>query len=500
MTGTTPLSISTGTNPLTVIGDSLSNGTFNVGSLSALHSAGDVLTGCAAPTNAGNISYYCYPSGTANPCSGSDVAGSNASIANSFADPAYPAPTASSSVGFTSANVILQSGIYTTDPSFGSSSATCYFLPGGVYEWQAGMTVNQGIISNELKPPDEPVYNDNTTRQAHQFWDDNGATCGSPAGGSAGCTVTTFTGCSISLGSSTFAGQGIANGNWSVVVTSLRTAVYNGVSFPRESAPSMCHTTDISGPDKTLTVTVANVPGATGYNVYASPPGGGGCAGPFGLVAVNSISNGSTETQGALGTSTGSWNKLTLPTSPQWTPDVNAAPDTAKAYPPSSETAPWNGSSTLPNQGPARGTSPAGDRANQNHCATSAGATATCPAAVTPGAVVMYLTNNSCLNIKNNLFGSGGDAYLSSGYQYGWILNYEPPATTCANTWRGIVNTAAIGLSYTPGAAFNVVGSAGFSSFTGGVIASTILIQSAPGLLINFNKDYAPTPNARLTG
>ena len=504
VTGAIPLSITNGTISVKVIGDSASNGTFNIESGSTLSSVGDVLTGCAPPTNATNITYSCYPTGAPPPCG----AGSNASTANYFPNPAYPAPPApSGTVGFSSANVVLGPGIYTIDPYFGSAAPTCYFLNGGVYEWQNGMTVNQGLISNELKPPDEPAYDSNTNRSLHQFWDDNGASCGSPAGGSSSCSVVVFTGCSVSLGSGNSPMKGITNGTWSVVVTSIQTATYNGSSSLRESAPSMCHQISISGSDKTLAVTVSNVPGATGYNVYAAPPSGGGCAGPFGLVQPSSITNNAAETQpssgGSLGTAGGSWDNTTLFTG--WTPKLSAPPDTMEAYSPDSEVAPWNGSLTLPNQSPARATYPAGDRANENYCATSSGASTACPAAVTPGAVVMYLTNNSCLTIKSNLLavssgGVGGDAYLFSGYQYGWMLNYEPSSTTCGNTWRGFVNTAAIGLSYTPGAAFSIASSSGFSSYTGGVIAQSILIQSASGLLIDFKQDYAPTANARLTG
>lgn len=515
-TGTVPVNISSSTNPITIVGDVVANGTFGVSTSSYPHLAGNVLTRCAPPTNAPTqITYYCWPGAApsapgaaATPCTSPAVPGRLLTTAGHFADPGYsPPPPPAGTQPTPGSNVVLYPGLYATNPNFGSSSYnTCYFLDAGVYEWQAGMTVTRGVISNELKPPDEPVYSDNTTRSSQQFWDDNSAGCGGPSSGT--CNVTTFTGCSISLGTGSLTGKGIANGTWSVVVTSLRTETINSVAFLRESAPSMCHQITVAGSDKTLAVTIANVPGADHYNVYASPPGGGGCSGPFGLVAANSIANSTVETEpalgGSLGTSSGTWNSDTL-TNPGWAPDVNAAADHFKAYAPDSETAPWNGG-TLPNQGPTRGTSSsAGDRANQNHCATSAGAFATCPSAVTPGAVVMYLTNNTCLNVASNLlpgsFLVGGDAYLFSGYQYDWLLAYEPPTTSCSNTWRGAVASAPIGLIYTPGAAVSIAGAGGFSSYTGGVVANSILIQAASGLLIEFSKSYAPAPGGtRLTG
>jgi Flp pilus assembly protein TadG len=485
-TGTAPVNVTSFTNPVTIVGDVVADGTFSIGINSFPRIAGNVLTRCAAPTNEStNLTYYCWPAGTAPPCGGGSVPGRRLSTGYRFVDPGYSAPPApAGTVGFDSSKVVVSPGIYSGNPTFGSSSATCYFLAPGAYEWQAGLTVARGIVSNELKPPDEPDLTDATdkTVSAHQFWNDNGATC---AG-------------SFALSSGSSAGKGIADGTWSVVVTSTRTETYNSATFFRESAPSACRQTDIAGPDKTLAVTVNNVPGATGYNVYASPPGAGGCGGPFGLVAAGSIANSTIEVQGTLGTSSGSWNSDTLG---GWAPDVNATPDTAKAYAPDPERSPWNGS-TLANRSPARGSSgTSGDRANENHCATAGGVSAPCPAAVTPGAVVMSYTNNLCFNVQNNLLGTGGDAFLFSGYQYDWLLNYEPPTSSCFNTWKGIVNSAAMGLTYLPGATITIVSAAGFSDYTGGVVANAILIQAASNLLIDFNKDYAPYPGGTaLTG
>ncbi len=45
-----------------------------------------------------------------------------------------------------------QPGTYNADPRPNG----CYFLGGGVYDFQAGITEVGGFVSNELRPPDEP--------------------------------------------------------------------------------------------------------------------------------------------------------------------------------------------------------------------------------------------------------------------------------------------------------------------------------------------------------
>ena len=500
---------------VTVVGDVVADGNLNIGSASYAQVAGNVLTRCAVPTDPyHHLTYYCWPGGAA-PVSGVCTASNNVlgrllSTGNHLADPGYVAPAAPAQVGFNASNVVLPPGTYTSDPNFGSGAATCYFLKGGVYDWEAGMTVNQGIISNELKPPDEP---------SHQFWNDNGANC---AG--------TFTPSAASSGS------GIAIGTWAVEVTSVRYDTYNSVQFLRESAPSMCKTVSI-GTNEKLAVSITNVPGASYYNVYVSPPGDGGCAGGnFGLVSALSITNSTTESQpalgGSLGSSSGNWDSGPSELPSAWAPQANAPWDSAKAYPPDSETTAWGGSPSLPGQNAARGTtstggvscssgaSPApgcGDHANENSCATAAGASAVCPGAVTPGGVEMYATNAGCFNLKNSNpgFGSGtgGDAYLFSGYQYDWLLNYVPSSTTsCTNTatranvWDGEVNSAAIGMTYSPGVAFNIQGYAGFYGYMGGIVAYSISINQVTStpptpLTLDFSKNYAPAPGGtRLTG
>ena len=464
--GTTPLNISTSTTPyLTVIGDVVSNGAASLGASSFLHIGGDLLTRCAAPTNAANVTYECWPSGSTPACGAGNVQGSLRSTTNHFADPGYLAPPTTGLVTQPTPldNVVLSPGIYTIDPQFGSSRTACYFLPGGVYEWQAGLTINGGLVSNELKPPSEPGTNP-------PFWQLSG---GNHCEGQLATRITPVA-----------EDQGLAPaGNWPVAVTSLRSAVYNGVSYTRESAPSACTLVNFpgGGADNALVINISNVPGATSYSVYtASPPAT--CAGPLGWVA--SIANGVTErttnlstcpnTSGgtcSLGAVGGTFEIGTIPD--RFTPNP-VAPPTPACLPARAGGQRLQGGTTFPANNHARAAYPSGDRANENLCATAAGTETACPAAVTPGAVVMALTNGSCLNVT-----AGGDAHLFSGYQYNWVLNYEPLATTCSNTWQGRFNSAPIGMSYTPGASFRFVGSnASQTRSFGGVVAASILLQS----------------------
>jgi Putative Flp pilus-assembly TadE/G-like len=495
--GTTPFSVVTSTTPFpTVIGDVVSNGAASLDASSNLQLGGDLLTRCAAPTNAANFSYECWPGvatwppyGTP-PCSGAYVQGSLRSTSNNFADPGYAAPptTGLVSQGAPGTNVTLSSGIYATDPQFGSGGAFCYFLRSGVYEWQAGLTVNAGLISNELKPPKEPGPNP-------PFWRLSGGN--------------TCEGDWLPASATAAHNDGVTSGNWPVVVTSVRTSVYNGQSYTRESAPSACALVNVTGTDAALAINISNVPGATSYNVYAARPPAT-CASQLGM--VGSIANGVTEKNISLNTcpapnggtcglgAVGAVNGVFFDVnsiSGSWAPNGAAAPDTSRAYPPDSEASDFQGGTTFPAVNHARATYPSGDRANENLCALTTGAETSCPAAVTPGAVVMYLTNGSCLNLT-----SGGDAHLYSGSQYNWVLDYEPPATTCANTWQGRFNSAPIGMSYTPGASFRFAGgNASQTRSFGGVVAGSILLQSATGLALIFNSAYAPRPpGTRLTG
>jgi len=491
-TSGTALNISSGV--VSVRGDIVSNGAFSIGGLGSVNAAGDVLTRCGAPTGTGTLTYQCWPGGATQPCIAPAVRGTPRSTAYRLADPVFVAPSTASLLpqGLPGSNVVLSPGTYAVDPLFGNAGS-CYFLAGGVYQWQGGMTVNSGVVSNQLRPPDEPAYNANMTRSnlatppAPQFWRASGANCDG----------------AFDLQPISTPGANLAHITYSIEVTAVRFDNFNSVSYRRESAPSLCRQISIADSSTAINVRVSSVPGATSYSVYASTSG---CAGIFGWVGsipmapppffqANSALTNCPDVTGASGCSLGSESKLFDSTLIPSTISTCTLPPSGASgsCPPSSETKPFG--TGLPNQNAFRTDSP-GDLANENYCATAGGATATCPAAVTPGAVEMSLINNFCLNVTAN-----GDAFLSSGYQYNWILYYEPPTTTCQNNLQGKVNTAPIGMSYTPGAAFRIVGGAATeTSEFGGIMADSILVQGG-ALPLFFNANYSPhPPGTGLTG
>jgi Flp pilus assembly protein TadG len=490
--GTTPLNIGGGTNYLTLIGDVVSNGAAALQPSSYLHIGGDLLTRCGPPSNADHVTYQ---TGSGN------VLGRLRSTTNNFADPGYLPPSTSGLVtqGFVANNVLVSPAKYTADPQFGSGGPYCYFLAGGVYEWQAGLTISGGLVSNELRPPDGAVYssppNYTTSRSPDQFWDDFDHT--GSASNHLHCdgafSLTTF---------NTGANPFTSTQSYSVVITSVRT---DG-GYARESAPSACKTVTVSA-GQVIRLVISNVPGASNYKVYAA--NGTSCTPTngsldFGFVTMpGSNLNVGVETNANLS----GCPDVSFPASGTCSlGQVNATYDISASQnfsinPPDPVAQPF--AANLPTQAPPRAAS-SGDLANENLCA-SAGVTVACPLPgsravpanlVTPGAVSMSLTNNSCMNVTN------GDAYLFSGYQYNWLLNYEPLATTCSNTWQGRYNSAPIGMTYMPGASFAITGSSGYQSANfGGAIAASILVQNASGLTLYFNPLYAPRPpGTRLTG
>lgn len=468
-----------GGGTLTVIGDLVSAGAVSV-SAGAIKMAGDLYARCQA-SPPGGVTMACYSSAAGTPCSPPDVAGA---VRAGFrpADPNYPLPVVTGgSQGAPSADVVLQPGLYAADPNF--STSRCYFLSAGVYEWQGGYTNAGGFISNELKPPDEPVSGNNTSL-GHQMWDTGGVNC---AG-------------SYQLSSPSGAFD-IRQGTWAVEVTATRIDTTAGINYKRESAPSMCRTVGV-GNGQVLQVTISNVPGATAYNVYVAPPGNG-CGGPFGyagsILVTASVHNDGTAgcpafsgTTCSLGYVSGIFDGTVL--TGAFAPNSLAAPGVLGAYPPSGETPPLR--INLPNQNPDRGTPPAGDRANENQCSTVVGAATSCPGSITPGAVEFYIPSTGCLNATTS-----GDNFLFSGYQFDWILVYQPgaghpPVSYCSNLLGAAADSAWVGLIYTPTASLTISKAATFrTEATGGLMADTIsFIGQLPTII--YSPNYAPQPPA----
>lgn len=484
-----------GTGSLKLVGDLVSDGTVSVPSGTAVVT-GDVYARCQASVS--GVSPVCYPSGAAPACTYPDVAGVVRSGYH-YVDPGYPAPSVGPSQPVPGSNVVVTPGVYTSNVNI--TGNLCFFLAGGVYDFLAGAVNTGALVSNELKPPDEPTSSNNTILANPQFWNSSGARCA----GSAQYTAVQCTGnnnCGTgNCGNGNGNGQGngcaaAPPGDWSFEVTSTRTDTYNGNAYQRESAPSTCHTVHV-GNNQAVQLIVSNVPGATSYNIYAAPPGTF-CNGPFGLADILPVSGpvqnddlagcpAFTGTACSLGFETIIINGMDIGS--PWAPNAAASPGTTGAYPPNSETAPLIAGH--PNQNPARLAGAAGDRANENNCETTAGAYSTCPAAVTAGAVELYFPGSSCLATTNL-----SDTYLFSGYQYDWIVAYAPPTNHCANSFGADQNSALIGLTYMPGGSFAVLDTDTFDTAgTGGIIADTL---SFTGTLpaISFSSSYAPVPFA----
>jgi len=469
---------------LYVVGDMVSSGAISIAGTAQI--TGDVYARCQSSVP--GLTTVCYPSGNPTPCTFPDIAGLTKSGYN-FVDPNYPQPVVTGGPqGVPGSNVILSAGTYASDPGF--NSPRCYFLAGGVYKWQGGYTNSGGFVSNELRPPNEPMYNDNTILAGHQFWNADGVNCA----GSAQITIVSGP-------------RGIAPGPWAFVLTSTRTAIYGGQSYTRESAPSICYTAAINGTGQNFQVTVSNLPGATAYNIYAAP--GGSCSGPFGLAKTLSVAgtpqNNSTAGCPAFsgtGCSLG-YESLSLDNSDlgsPFAPNALAAPGVIDSYPPDGETAPLR--SNLPNENANRAAPPHGDRANENQCDAVGGAPTSCPGAITPGAVAFIIPSGGCLNDS-----STGDNYFFSGYQFDWMALYEPnaanpPANTCSNTLGAATDSAFIGFVYAPAAAITVTKASAFrTDEVGGVMAYTLTFSGQLPTLLGDPADYGPVPpGARLTG
>jgi hypothetical protein len=96
---------------------------------------------------------------------------------------------------------------------------------------------------------------------------------------------------------------------------------------------------------------------------------------------------------------------------------------------------------------------------------------------------------------------------IFSGYQYNWIVLYEPgaghpPANTCSNSFGAATDSAFVGLVYTPAAAISVVKATAFrTDETGGLIAYTLTFGGQLPTIIGDPADYGPVPpGAKLTG
>ncbi|MEO8743949.1 MAG: pilus assembly protein TadG-related protein [Candidatus Dormiibacterota bacterium] len=523
-----------GNGSLTVLGDIYTNGTTCINN--SLHLAGNCYG--AAGSNCSAASYYCYNSSPGfipypPPCVGNDILGGPNVPAPSLPDPGYLATSVPS---YQSAGLLFGRGTYTEmTPGLYSSfaltgGAGCYFLDAGVYSWNGGYSSHGGMVSNELKAPDEEQVLQNfsgpgtTTVANPQFW--------------SGCPGHFTLAVNIVSGHGVKHGGLTASGNWGVVLTSVRydrfldgsisSTCLGAPGCRRESAPSACQvvsTADVK--DQVIDVSIStNAPGAQYYNVYIDPNGCDGITDNFSFVNtfnapgfVNGIGGGPYPNGGAGTVLSVGLNAAGRPCSapghticdstitptnllPNFVcfaqvrvsncrpPDDEYPPACFQNCPPSSSTPQENAPMDLqypPNTG--------GDVANENYCVISPNPgdkNAPCTSAkVTPGAVQFYLPNPQCMDQNG-----GGYTHVFSGEQYNWIIIYSPPGVGCGSQkLNGNAFTQYIGTIYTPGASWDILGT-DKAPLAGQVICYTASVTGNGAAGIDFNPNYSPAPPA----
>jgi hypothetical protein len=529
-----------GAGSLTVLGDVYTNGTACVDA--NLHLAGNCYG--AATSNCSAASYYCYSQTPGVPpyppmpaCNGTDLLGAPYVPAPPLPDPGYLSPLSDGiyggNGGFRDRGTYteLTPGIFN---NFSLSGPGCYFLDAGIYQWNGGYTSHGGMVSNELKPPDEPLVGQpgtilQTGIPNNTFWG---------AGGCAG----SFTVATAAVGG----GQGLSHnggGLWGVEVTSVRydyfpdpnfrTGTGNPCEFApgcvRESAPSACHQVpeiDASNQGIDVNITV-NSPGAQYYNVYVNPngclpyPGGtrndfsfvntypapagaatltGGVAGggwpcaAAGVTFCNINSNQISNVPFVQTHNCSAWaraNKLC------WAPDDEWPPTCFSVCPPAAAVPQENAPMSL-EYAPAW---TSGDVANENFCQASptSGGDPISPcstAKITPGAVQFYMGPGDCVDQNGN-----GYTHVFSGEQYNWIVIYQLPVPAASsplcspNHLLGNALTQYIGTIYTPSSNWTIQGS-DKSPLSGQVICWKATVTGSGQAGIDFNPNYAPAPPA----
>jgi hypothetical protein len=514
--------IFTGTSTATVTGDVWSNGSISD-------------NGQASGSVNGNAIDIC-PTMPPSPLPNFTVTGSQV---NGWTqpDPGFrpPALNATSQSWSSTNGSVEQPGTYASDPRL-AGGAGCYFLAGGVYDFQAGFTQNGGFISNELRPPDEPSLaaagqpNTTTTTsdlsgnmpsipvntlpaavagstsQQPSYVSVGGqtfivATSGAAAGTTSiplkngqSATGTIPTGSLLAVraydqfwdsngvncsGSFTAVPNGSSSNNlsgtWSVVVTAVRWEPYGVSSCSGPSTPTCFMRESTPSMCKTLTL------GASGVIKVSVTTDPGAQAFNVYVAQNGSCSDLAyvTDFQNS-GSATVTINNSTFPAN--WPAGQPSPPDGAQL--------PLFAG--LPNANPPSATPPHGDLGNEGHCVdVTTGSSSACPGAFTPGAVVFFIpgggSNSVCLNLQG-----GGDIYVYSGYQYGRMLLYEPgpeqqpPANTCLNNVAGHGITSLIGIFYVPAASITIIGNSSYlATIAGGVIAWTATVKGSGGVSIS---------------
>lgn len=286
-----------------VVGAIYSDGGITVGGSASVNVTGNVYASCSQSTPISGIN---QSSGYSETTGVGTLAVNYAGGVNS----PYYGYYSGNSESWPNSNVETSPGVYDSNPNITGSN--CTFLDPGIYDWPNGFKDNGGLISNELRPPDEPVYNNMSQRAGSggngyiQFWR-NTVTCDGD-----------FSVAPVNTGG----GSGLTQATWAVVVTAAREDPFNPtypsggtVYYPRNSPPSMCRSVTVNNSgNQGFQVAISNVPGAEWYNVYAYV---GACPtdsnySRFGY--VGSVCSG----QGALSASAHSYNAV-AGCSPQFT-------------------------------------------------------------------------------------------------------------------------------------------------------------------------------------
>jgi len=489
--------------------------------------AADTTAYCSAPSG---VVGWCYPSGQApgtNGCTGGSVF-----QYGKPAPPNYPLQPVDTTLptGIPGTSVILEPGLFPQPAVFGSPAVrACSFLSAGVYRFQSQFQAPNGVLSNELRPPDEPATGSAdaiTTVQSPQFWDLNGAKCAGHYGIS---DVLDVPGPSLPAPAN---GVPLSTGSYAVRVTSVRQD--NGKT--RESSPSICRTSNFATPGA-LQVSISNVPGATAYNVYLSTVSinaaltesgvsvstpGGTCAGLFYFLGQLAVPNPQLETNAdtsgcpsltqtatcSLGVTIGAFDQTQLnqiinlirngqvPPPPP-IPCVQAlAVNCASLNVPELQAPAAPG---LADRDPVIGT----DLANWGYYTrilsscqqgvaapnTAAGYNPSCW--VTPGAVQIQETSGqACLDFSSGASStpSGAADFLFSGYQYAWAVALQPTADgSCADYFSGAFGTEFLGHVSVPQAAGYVSGNNGaVPAVSGSFTAYQVYLGSTSGLAVSF--------------
>ena len=528
----------TGSAQLTVLGDVYTNGTACLDS--NLHEAGNCYG--AAGSNCNVAQYYCYNSTPGfipypPPCLAGDTQGNPVVPAPSLPDPGYLANSVGSygtPQGYNQWNRGTWTEMY--GGTYGSfhltgGSASCAFLDPGVYQWTGGYQsdASGSLLSNEMKAPDEALYNNPNAVANPQFWNMNGNSCA----GDFNLTVVPAPGYGIRH-------QG-GGGNWGVVVTAVRfdqfldPSVAPDPCYPnnfcrRESAPSECQQvstldTNNSGIDVNIT---KNAPGAQYYAVYVNPNGCDGISTNFGFFGrfkapgntndnppanwLGPYPNGVpvTLTGGLLenlytcplavavticNLSYNNWNNMMNCFSQVHQqkcdpPDPELQPQCFSNCPPPANLLSQENAAMSLEYPPYTG----GDLSNENYCRDTPNPgdpNAPCQnAQITPGAVQFYFPQGSCMTQN-----AQGATYVFSGLQYNWIVIYMPASNNCSNTLNGGASTQYIGTIYTPGAGWRINGG-NRSPLAGQVICYTATVTGSAQVGIDYNPNYAPAPPA----